>query len=889
MGSCSGKNHKKPEIEIRVHSTEGQQVRKHEAHHMSRKNLKQKAAVVDKRLPNRETDEAVTAKIFDKKKSDQDLKLINSSLSRHFIFNSLTEQQKNLIIERMKFYEIESSQVIFEQNMKGSSFFIIASGRVEVLVNNERKNTLKSGESFGEMALLHDAPRSATVRTLVRCTLWSVDRQTFRATLEEMNAKNYSENRNFIDSVNVFEKLNEQQKEALVGSLIVQKFTNGTRILNEGDTGDLFYIIKEGSVVCSQKGKDLRTLGKGSYFGEQALYYGSTRTASVVAAEDVTLLALGQQSLKECLGDNLPLIIYRNSMQIAFSKNENMKKLTKDQQESLFNEMQIQSFGDSSVVILAGSSKKQGIYAIVKGSLRNEREPSQQYNLYDIIGDEEMINEIDSNFESNWLAHGDVDITFISNSGFFNCIGGDFAQVTALNEAISILKRVQLFKGLNNDQMTRLAQVLKIQDFNDGETIVGQNKPGDNFYLVKSGKVDIIKDSQILRSITKNDYFGERSLLFDEVRTASVIARKKVLCWVMTKRDFMSILNENIRKQLMHRIELQDDKISLHELAVVKTLGNGMFGNVFLVAHKEKKTLYALKAVDRRKISAYEIEENIVLERKILLQLDHSLIVKLVRTFKDSKRLYFLMEYIRGMDLFDVLRKLQLLKECDARFYFGCITNIVEHLHEREILFRDLKPENIVIDSVGYPKLIDFGTAKFLKGRTYTIVGTPHYMAPEVVTGHGYGLPADYWTMGIMLFEFMFGYVPFGEDESDPYSIYERVIERRLVFPQWVDNKNKVKEFIGQLLSKNPASRLGGSFEKFKSNAWFIGLNWDKINTKELKAPYVPNLGSIELEIESAISSGKNLEEFITKIENSEEIPKTKRKSQPPAGWDEDF
>jgi cGMP-dependent protein kinase len=887
MGSCSGKNRKKPEVQ--VIQTEGQPLKRNEIHQMTRKNFKQKAPVFDKRLPNRETDEAVTAKIFDKKKSEQDLKLINSSLSRHFIFNSLSEQQRGLIIERLKFYEIEPAQVIFEQNTKGSSYFIIASGRVEVLINNERKNTLKSGDSFGEMALLHDTPRSATIRTLVRCTLWSVDRQTFRSTLEEMNKKNYSENLAFINSVNVFERLTEKQKEDLVVSLNLQKFPNGSRVVNEGDSGDLFYIIKEGSVVCSQRGKDLRTLGKGSYFGEQSLYYGSTRTASVVAAEDVTLLALGQQSLKECLGDNLPLIIYRNSIQIAFSKNELMKKLSKDQQESLFNEMQIQSFSERSVVIPSGTSKKQGIYVIVKGSLLNERDSSQVYQLHDIIGDNEMIKEIDGSFDANWLAQGEVDITFISSSGFFNSIGGDYEQVTALNEAIGILKRVQLFKGLNNDQMTRLAQVLTIQDFNDGETIVGQNKPGENFYLVKSGKVDIIKDSQVLRSITKNDYFGERSLLFDEVRTASVVARKKVQCWVMTKRDFISILNENIRKQLMHRIDLQDDKILLSDLIIVKTLGNGMFGNVFLVVHKEKRTVYALKAVDRRKISAYEIEENIVLERKILLQLDHSLIVKLVRTFKDSKRLYFLMEYIRGLDLFDVLRKLQLLKECDARFYFGCITNIVEHLHEREILFRDLKPENIVIDSVGYPKLIDFGTAKFLRGRTYTIVGTPHYMAPEVVTGHGYGLPADYWTMGIMLFEFMFGYVPFGEDESDPYSIYERVIERRLVFPQWVDNKNKVKEFVGQLLSKNPASRLGGSFEKFKSNAWFIGLNWDKINTKELKAPYVPSLGSIDLEVEAAIASGKNLEEFIMKIENSEEIPKTKRKSQPPAGWDEDF
>ena len=887
MGSCSGKNrlkNNKIKVEVVNEIQSGRSLAVTE-----RKNFKQKAAVADNRLPNRQVGEASTAKAFDRKKNEQDLKLIISSLSKHFIFNSITDSQRDTIINRMKYLEIEAGQLIFEQNSKGSTFYIISLGRVEVLVDSERKNSLKSGDSFGEMALLHDSPRSATICTLVKCALWTVDRQTFRATLEELNIKNHEENRSFLNSVPAFENLTEQQKDGLLSSLVVQKFSNGTRILNEGDAGDLFYIIKEGSVVCSQKGKDLRSLNKGNYFGEQALYYSLTRTASVIAAEDVTLLALGQQSLKDCLGDNLPLIIYRNSVQIAFSKNENMRKLAKEQQENLFAEMEIKSFPSGSVVINAGTSKKQWIYAIVKGSLKVEGQSTVAFKLFDVIGDNDVINETKGNYEYNLIANGEVDIASVSSSGLFNSLGGDFSEVTALNEAINILRRVQLFKGLSNEKMIKLAQVLTIQDFNDGETILGQNKPGDNFYLVKSGKVDIIKDNQVLRSITKNDYFGERSLLFDEARTASVIARKKVQCWVMSKKDFMSILSENLRNQLMHRIELQNDSIVMSELAIVKSLGNGMFGNVFLVAHKEKNTLYALKAVDRRKIAAYEIEENIVLERKILLQLDHPLIVKLVRTFKDSKRLYYLMEYICGMDLFDVLRKLQLLKECDARFYFGCITNIVEHLHEREILFRDLKPENIVVDNLGYPKLIDFGTAKFLRGRTYTIVGTPHYMAPEIVTGHGYGLPADYWTMGIMLFEFMFGYVPFGDDESDPYSIYERVIERRLVFPQWVDNKNRVKEFIGQLLSKNPASRLGGSFEKFKSNPWFIGINWDKINTKELKAPYVPALVSLDLDVQTAIANGRNIDEYISKIENAEDIPKPKRKSDPKFQWDEEF
>jgi len=104
------------------------------------------------------------------------------------------------------------------------------------------------------------------------------------------------------------------------------------------------------------------------------------------------------------------------------------------------------------------------------------------------------------------------------------------------------------------------------------------------------------------------------------------------------------------------------------------------------------------------------------------------------------------------------------------------MVEIFAHLHERNIVYRDLKPENVMVDEMGYPKLIDFGTAKTVTTRTYTIVGTPHYMAPELIIGKGYGLNVDFWSLGIMLYEFICGGVPFGEEEEDPYTIYEIIL-----------------------------------------------------------------------------------------------------------------
>jgi cGMP-dependent protein kinase len=345
-----------------------------------------------------------------------------------------------------------------------------------------------------------------------------------------------------------------------------------------------------------------------------------------------------------------------------------------------------------------------------------------------------------------------------------------------------------------------------------------------------------------------------------------------------------------MRKQLLRRIELQDDSINLNDLALIKQLGSGMFGNVFLAAHKSHKRLYALKTVDRKKIIAYELQEAIVLERRILMQLDHTFIMKLIKTFKDKHRLYFLMEFIHGTDLFEVIRKLNLLTDNDSRFYIGCIIDILEHLHEREIIYRDLKPENIVVDDEGYPKLIDFGTAKYVKGRTFTIIGTPHYMAPEVINGHGYGLNSDFWSVGIMLYEFLFGIVPFGEDENEPYTIYQKIQEHKLDFPAWMDKDSKAKDIIPQLLSKNPAKRTGGCIENLKGHNWFAGLDWEKLLTRQLKAPYVPQVKTIAENIDSLIKNCRDLDEMIAKVEEQDEAPVPRKKlAKVQDGWDDEF
>jgi cGMP-dependent protein kinase 1 len=854
----------------------------------ARKEVKQKAPVLDPRRGSRIAADAITALVVDRVKTSRDVDIISNALNKHFIFTSLSAENRVMVISNMKLYSMVPKETVFEQGAPGSTFFVVASGKLDVMVNGKRVNVLGAGDSFGELALLHDSPRSASVYTVEKVTMWGLDRKTFRNAVESVNAQNYKENQAFVNSVPLFEVLTHVQKDSLVGSLSTLRFRQGDVIVKEGDPGDLFYMIKEGVVSCTQAGRVIREMEKGSFFGEQALLYGSVRTATVTALSDVKCVAISRGKLSAALGKQLQQIIYQNSKIIAFERSETLAQLTKRQQAKLSERMKVVSYKDGAVVVAAGTAVGSKLWVVLNGALKGRK--GTVVEVFGSVGSHEIVANRQDLHTEELVAQGETHVAEASRADFEECVGG--LQHAGLEmEAVAVLRNMQLLRTLSNEQFNALTACLRLQHFEDKEVIIQQSTPGDAFFMVNTGKVDIVQDGVTLRTVTKHDYFGERAVLFNDFRTASVIANGTVTCWSLARNDFFRYLEESVRNILIKRIELQDDTIELRDLVVVKVLGKGMFGNVFLAVDRKKQRLYALKTVSRKKIERYDIQENLILERKILLTLDHVLILKLVKTFKDQKRIYFLTEYVRGLDLFDVLRDLNIVSDSDAKFYTSCLLLMLEYVHDRDIIYRDLKPENVMIDEDGYPKLIDFGISKILNGRTYTIVGTPHYMAPEVIIGKGYSFSADYWSLGILLYELLCCAVPFGEEEEDPYNIYEKVLARRLVYPSFVDQRMPAKPLIEQLLSKNPVLRNGGSVENLKAHQWFQSINWDFLINKQLVSPYKPRVPDLSRDIQSALKRSDVLEEQIANEEVVEEMHEkgSRRPKNVPLNWDQDF
>ena len=147
------------------------------------------------------------------------------------------------------------------------------------------------------------------------------------------------------------------------------------------------------------------------------------------------------------------------------------------------------------------------------------------------------------------------------------------------------------------------------------------------------------------------------------------------------------------------------------------------------------------------------------------------MIMKLIKTEKDDDRVYFLCEYVQGIDLYDTLNEIGVLSDTQGKFYTACLLLVLEHFYEKRIVYRDLKPESITIDASGYPKFTEFSTAKIVKDRTNTQIGTPHYTSPEILKGLPYNHSTDLWSLGCMVYEFFCGKVPFGDDLEDPYAV----------------------------------------------------------------------------------------------------------------------
>ena len=689
------------------------------------------------------------SKIVKVEKTPEQQAMINEATGGSALFTALSPAQKQEVIDAMQEEKREAGDVVIQQGDKGNYFYVVATGEYGVYLNKVENGTkcvktYQTGETFGELALMYNTPRAATVKCSASGSLFSLDRATFRAILMAANKENLDSTASFLKSISLFSDLTDPQRDTLSNVLEECSFGPRETICREGDVADSLYLVREGELVAykaaegKELGVELGRMGVQMVFGESALQ-GSAETekrqATVVAATKVTLL-----------------------------------KLTRDNFKELF---------------------------------------------------------------------------------------GDLAEVIKFNFNQKVLGAISFFKELTESEKSVLIESLEEEAFETGVDIIRQGTQGDSFYIIKTGSVKVWnevggKENVVKDKLGPSDYFGEMALLNDEPRGASVTSTSSTVCMKLDRKTFRKLLGENIAHEIIEReaarrkAELerkQRPPIRMQDLKTLAILGVGTFGRVKLCLHGSEQTPYALKCMRKGQVIALKQVEHVMNEKNLLEICDHPFLLRLAATFQDDNEIYMLLELALGGELFSELRAKVKFEEKQSCFYAACVGAAFAYMHDLQIVYRDLKPENLLFDSVGYLKVVDFGFAKLITDRTWTLCGTPEYLAPEIITNKGHNLAVDWWAFGILIFEMLTGQPPFCAD--DPMDIYQKILRNRFTYPAFVSKS--ARDLISKLLVTNPAQRLG-SLKKgprdVTGHAFFKPIDFNALYKRTIPAPFKPKISS---------------------------------------------
>lgn len=719
---------------------------------------------------------------------------IGDQLKNVPILARLSDEERATLGASMLPKTFENGKTVFKQGDTGDGFYVVHSGAASVRVKGadgkeSEIGTLKVRDYFGETALLNEAPRGATVKAVGKLGVYFLKKAVFAELFNRQGKVQFAKRRIAVNEAEgaggdtlvskidkkdrdhtkskavrnviltairenvLFENLDEDACMKIVDAMYRVEMKIGDSPTIQGDPGDCFYVVEKGDFHCFIEDKKLNTkvkvaaLGPGTGFGELALMYNAPRAATVTAVTPATV----------------------------------------------------------------------------------------------------------------WVINRDA----------FRRIGRNIGE-SRLKAYTSFLTKVELLAPLSAHERTKVAEALEEVKLPNKHVIFKQGQTGDTMYIVRSGECQIFKDNKLVMTAKPGQYFGERALLMAEPRAATVtVTADSTVLLQLDRAAFSMLLGplEDIMHKRAEGYNADDDNtekakakkkneekkkkaqkpeqtnIKMKDLKIIGTLGKGSFGHVQLVQHKQTDTTYALKQVQKAQIVETGQQGHIISEKNVMVQLMHPFLIRLYQTYTDQNCLYFLLEVCMGGELFTILRKKHYFEDDVARFYAACVTMGFEYMHSLDIVYRDLKPENLLITDTGFLKITDFGFAKVLNGRTWTLCGTPDYLAPEIVNGLGHGKGVDWWTLGVLIYEMIASIPPFADD--DPMTVYQKISSKDFIvaFPNYFPKD--VVNLVKRLLQRKPTKRLGvvkGGAAVVKAHPWFTNAktNWDDLYNMKAEAPIIP-------------------------------------------------
>mmetsp|Transcript_25028 Transcript_25028/g.82012 ORF Transcript_25028/g.82012 Transcript_25028/m.82012 type:complete len:540 (-) Transcript_25028:125-1744(-) len=295
---------------------------------------------------------------------------------------------------------------------------------------------------------------------------------------------------------------------------------------------------------------------------------------------------------------------------------------------------------------------------------------------------------------------------------------------------------------------------------------------------------------------------------------------------------------------VMHFSQKEAESVELSDFDLLKVIGKGSFGKVMLVRKKDTGEVFAMKVLHKTSVLQGGQVEHTKAERNILQQVQHPFLVGLRYAFQNEAKLYMVLDYLNGGELFFHLKNSGRFDEPRVRIYSAELVLALGHLHSLGIVYRDLKPENVLLDKDGHIRITDFGLAKKNvtdNASAKTFCGTPEYLAPEILHGTGHGRAVDWWSLGTLMFEMLNSLPPFYDTNLN--QMYKKILKDPLVFPSFFSANSK--DVLTKLLDRNPETRLGShesDAEEIKAHPFFAAIDFEKLYNKQIPAPFKPDV-----------------------------------------------
>jgi serine/threonine protein kinase/CRP-like cAMP-binding protein len=660
----------------------------------------------------------------------------------------------------------------------------------------------------------------------------------------------------------IFSSLSKEEREQLIYAMQKQEVEKDTVIIQQGDQeSDYFYIIDSGQVSFIVNSSSVGSAARGGSFGELALLYNSPRAATCMASTNCTLWKVDQHTFRHLLARNARQ--EEEKVCGVLEKIPLFSALDRPLWLRVADALTYVKFRQNDRIITKGEEGKV-FYIIQSGTVK----------VHDIgLGDSQFVDQVLG--EGDWfgeraLLTGEpraANVTVVSEEVATLCLSrnqfeeviGPFQTIVERGMKKLFLMSIPLFAGskFTDLELDDIADITREVFFKKGHKIAEIGKPHQqDLWIIRHGRMLVVSEKGTIQSLLSGDYFGDKTIKAVDGRICSheVTMEEDTTCWVLSRNELEDVIGDIDRLSNCYMPFMKSQvnmSIGLKHLQKHRILGMGAFATVWLVSHKRFNTRFAMKMLDKQQLIQRKQVICIKREKSVMQSLQHPFLLGMISSFQDEYHVYLLLPLVPGGELFNVIHsrghtdKRDGLQNDEASFYAACIVEALGYLHVRNICYRDLKPENILIDSAGYCIVVDMGFAKLVSDKTYTLCGTPEYIAPEIILSKGHDKAVDWWSFGILVYELLVGVTPFYEKRISQSDLFKRIVRNKYEMPDVLSDP--AKDLIYRLLVRKQGARLGHlsrGHRDIKDHEWFNKINFRQLVRKELPAPWVPRINN---------------------------------------------